>query len=394
MTPNRALTRRLLWPAILVAGLALCGLVAWGGALSSGSDLAARRARVEALSPLDKEQLLEHQKRFARLTSEEQKRLRRLNRQIDEHAHGPELRAVMHSYGDWLRTLPLSQQAELADLHGTERVAEIKKLQEDQAKEAASRPGPFDLARGDWRKPGPWPRGRPGAPPLNPEDVEGLLKWIEDYVKGRGTQSFLKHLPEAKRKEFEEQLAGTTDQLRRLEIFAMMWLRPQLGEPGKAPPGSPKELADLRAKLSAETRKRLESSSPEEQWRMIRGMTGAYLFHQYWVRGGAQAAPPVGLEELADFFEKHLTPQERDLLLSLPGEEVQRKLWRMYMNWKYPPPYPGRRDGRPPGPPKGFGPPRKAVPGDGLRPDPPVPKKLPGGKRAPEAEKPPAPDGT
>jgi hypothetical protein len=407
MTRSRAWQRRLLWSAVLVAGLAICALVTRDGVLPAREDLTAQRARVEALSPPDKEQLLEHQKRFARLTWEEQDRLRRLNRQIDEDSHGPELRAVMHSYGDWLKTLPLYEQAEVAELHGTERVAKIKKLQEDHAKKP------------DWRKVGPWARSRPGTARLNPEDVEGLLKWLEEYVNRRGTQSFLMHVPESKRKEVEEQLTRTTDQLHRLEIFAMMWLRRQIGEPGKALPASDEELADLRRRLSPETRKRLESSSPEQQWRTISFMIPEYLFRQFLARGGAPGAPAAGEEELADFFEKHLTSQERDRLVRLPGDMIQFQLWSMYMNWKYGPPYPGRRDGRPSGLPKGFGPPRGPVPGDGPPPEapgpgmpkgfgpppgpvrgdgtppaPPVPGKPPGGKTAPEAGKPPAPDGT
>ncbi len=36
-------------------------------------------------------------------------------------------------------------------------------------------------------------------------------------------------------------------------------------------------------------------------------------------------------ERLADFFEKELPDEERDRLLSLPGDEMQRELQRLYL---------------------------------------------------------------
>ena len=42
-------------------------------------------------------------------------------------------------------------------------------------------------------------------------------------------------------------------------------------------------------------------------------------------------------ERLADFFEKELSDEERDRLLNLPGDEMQRELQRLYLTRTKPP---------------------------------------------------------
>jgi hypothetical protein len=382
----------MLWLAVLGVGLAGCGLAVWAGLLRAGEDLARRRAQVEALSPVDKEELLEHQKRFARLSPDEQERLRRLNLQIDQSAQGPELRGTMRRYYDWLKMLPPGQQAELSDLRRADRAARIKKLLDEQAKKAAGRPGLPEFARGDWRNAPAGLRGAAGGPRLNPQDVDALLEWLDKYV-GRQGKRFLENLPESKRREIEQLARLTDDPVRRHEILAMMWLRWQLDRPGKMPLVSDKDLAELRAKLSPETSKRLESKSADEQRRMISGMIPVYMFRQYAVRGGGRGVPQVSEEELAEFFEKELSAEERDRLLSLPGDDVQRELWRMYVRWKMDKlsPHGGRREGRPPrtGAPKGPGPLRGGPPGEWPRSEPPSAEKSPESKKA----QPPTADG-
>ena len=54
-------------------------------------------------------------------------------------------------------------------------------------------------------------------------------------------------------------------------------------------------------------------------------------------------------EPLADFFEHELSDEERDRLLSLPGDEMQRELQRLYLTRTKPPdgsPRRGRRSDR------------------------------------------------
>jgi hypothetical protein len=311
--------------------------------------LAERRAEVESLAPAEKEALLEHFKRFEGLKSSERARLRQLNEEMEAAEDGPKLRAVMVRYYEWLKMLPPGQQAELADLPAAKRVARIKSLLEEQAKRFPRRPGGEggrrEQRKGGFRLDGP----RTGSW-LSEADQDAMLKWFEAYA-GKQRAVFLKEVPESKWREWEK-AAGGVDPVRPNELLATMWLWWQLNRPGRMPL-TEEDLADLRAKLSPDARRRLESRPPDVQWRMISGIIPLYVLRHYGSKAGARGQI-ASEEELAEFFEKELSPQQRDRLLSLPGDEVHRELWRTYVRWKLgklapklapPPP---RREGRPP----------------------------------------------
>ncbi len=328
-----SLSRPLVWLLSATVSLAALGAWLWTGKLRASEGLDDRRALLEALSPAEKEELLAHQKRFLRLEPAEQQRLRELHAKIEEDPQGAELRRVMQSYYDWLKPLPFWQQAELNDNDRptAQRIVAIKKVLEEQRRRNVGRLGFGEIARADWRGSGFTPSG--GGPRLNPQDVEGLLEWIGDYARRQGPQ-FLEKLPESKRRELE-QLSRGKDDVRRNEILGMMWLRWQLDHPANRLAVGPRDLAELRAKLSPETRSRLESKSVQDQWRNISGMASLYMFRQYVARRGEPRPPTVNEEELAEFFEKELTAQQRDELLKLPSDEMQRVLWRRYGHWKF-----------------------------------------------------------
>lgn len=72
-----------------------------------------------------------------------------------------------------------------------------------------------------------------------------------------------------------------------------------------------------------------------------------------WLR---QTASLERDEGLADFFEKTLTPQERDHLMSLPGDEIDRELGHLYMAHLMRSDQPNRGDWQRPGRPRTGGP--------------------------------------
>ena len=132
-----------------------------------------------------------------------------------------------------------------------------------------------------------------------------------------------------------------------------------LANPERQPPGIETELADLRAKLSPELGRWLESKPEEEQWQVITAwirFSGA-LRIAFW--GGSPAASMM-TEELAKFLEQEVSEVERDGLLSMPAQEMERRLRWMYLRAKLPdlaflfPDHPGGRQ-RPGG--GQFGPP-------------------------------------
>lgn len=348
MKLERALTRRLVWVLAATGGLVGCGLLVWTSFGRAAELLAERRAQVESLAPIEKEELLEHFKRFEGLKSSERARLRQLNHQIEAADDGPKLRGVMLRYYDWLKMLPPGQQAELADMPATKRVARIKKLLEEQAKKIPGRPAGGDVARREQRRGGFPVDSLRVSSWLGPADLDAMVKWFEAYA-GKERARFLKEIPESKRQEWE-QLAGGADPVRPNEILATMWLWWQLNRPGRMPL-SEEDLADLRSKLSPEARQRLESRPADVQWRMISGIIPLYMLRQSAAKGGSRGQI-ASEEELAEFFEKELSPQQRDRLLSLPGEQVHRELWRTYVRWKLGKlaSRPGYRKGPPPPP--------------------------------------------
>ncbi len=323
---------------IAVGAMALAGTCLWwlaSGALAE-DPLADRRARVESLSAAAKEDLLEHYRRFAKLDPVEQERICQLHAELEQDPESAELRRVMLNYYDWLKTLPPYQQAELRELPPARRVQHVKRLLEQQQQHSHKKlkgPALADALRDYRLGKGPLQPGGKRSAWLSPQDVEGILQWFDRYVGRHGAQ-ILEALPEAQRKQFGRELAQTKDPLRRHEIFMSMWLRIQLENAAKVPPPSPDDLADLRSRLSPDTRRRLAERSPAEQWRTISSVVPLFVLQQYAARRMDGALPAVTEEELAQFFEKELKPWQRDQLLSLPSDDMTRELWRAYIRWK------------------------------------------------------------
>jgi hypothetical protein len=234
----------------------------------------------------------------------------------------------------------------LAELPPEQRVKKVQELlQAEQARKTGRAAALGELARrerGSGEPPGTLKR-----PPrrLDPIDMEGLFAWMDQYARNHRKQMF-ESLPPAHRERVEREFARVTDPVRRQELVGWIWLWWLLDSRGKQPPSiSDQELADLRAKLSPATRKKIESRPPAEQWRAVSGLFMSFMLNQYSARHGGTPIHSATEEELASFFEKELTPKQRDDLLRLSAEEMQRTLWKMYVGWKLrqlPPLRPGR----------------------------------------------------
>ncbi|MEN6450192.1 MAG: hypothetical protein ABFC96_06860 [Thermoguttaceae bacterium] len=304
------------------------------GLMAVDGPTAARRHRIESMSPEQKDELRRAAARFAVLGPADQQRLRQLDARVRSGDDSPKLQAVMHRYCDWLKSLPLYSRSELAELGPEARVKWVKRRLsfEDQAREGGGRLG-----------------GR---------DTETLGKWMNDCVE-RHEAAFLKTLPEPQRKRLSE---FSDSAMRHRLVAGQMWLswqRAHADEPGKMPPWvSENDLRRLRSQLSPQARKRLESRpTAQEQWNLVL----AWMRHA--MRPAASHAHgPLNPddERLAAFFEK-LPDEERNRLLSLPGEEMQRQLLRLYLTRIHAPGPPMQRGG-------GFDRPKR--PGDDRAPKP------------------------
>lgn len=293
-----------------------------------------RRARVAALSPAEKEQLLETHRRFTRLDPAEQERLRRVCRELDQDENAAELRQVMRRYYEWLKTLPPYVQAELDDLPPEKRVARIKQmLSDERQRKGLKGPGSGELLRAEAYRRGLAKYGGHSARFFSLGDMEGVLQWLDGYVSRRGPE-LLRQIGSPQREELEKKVQSAKDALRKHEVLAMALLRWQLDHPGQTPPLTDEDLKDLRAKLSAPTRQRLESRPVKEQWRFASVLITLFVLQQSAARRADTPLSVVSEEELGQFVEKELSGQQRDYLLTLPGDEIPHRLGQMYLLWK------------------------------------------------------------
>jgi hypothetical protein len=279
------------------------------------------------MSPDRKEQLRRAEERFLSLAPGEQQRLRQLDSELQAGPDAAKLQSLMYRYCDWLKALPLYSRGELAELPPDKRLMSVKRLGEELAREGGRR--------------------------LGGKDVEALWQWMNDCAT-RHEAALLETLSEPERKRLSE---FRQPMLHRM-VFGQMWQvwqRGQLADAGKLPPWmTDADLARLRAQLSSPARKRLEDlPTAQRQWEQV----AAWIHHGMHPPGAARGMhgpPNADDERLANFFEKELTDEERDWLLSLPGEVMQRHLQRLYLTRSRPAGGPGRH-------PDGFNRPRRPV---------------------------------
>ena len=279
---------------------------------------AERRQRVESMDQGEHERLLRLQERFDAFNRQQKEQLWRLDAELQKSRDALQLRQVMRRYGDWLKSLPSYARAELLEMSSGDRLKSVeKRLREEQQ------------TRDDSRQPGG-------------KDMEKLLKWMNEYAAAHEKQ-FLQTLPEEQRKRLTE---WPPPGRYRWMFWLMSQRRPAAGSGKPSPLLTDADLAQLRNQLSSETRQRLESKPPAQQWQLV----------ARWVRHAPGERPAHGAfrrpddERLANFFEHDLPAEERDRLLSMSGEDMQRELQRLYLTRTRPPEGPVRRpDGRPHG---------------------------------------------
>jgi hypothetical protein len=311
-----------------------------GGPVEAEETPAHRRARIERMDAERKQRLRKAQGQFEALDPAEQEELRELSRKIEAHPQADQLLTVMERYCEWLSTLSVYERDELRELPPAEKIEKIKEL---RARKANRRKG---WAGG---------RGRFGGErlwKLASQEEAALGRWIDQYA-GRNLPKLLEALPEPGRQELLDELQRVEDDPNaRRKLFARLWMRWQLAEPGRPMPIEESALEQLQSELSAEIRESLEKFRPEARRFFVRSLIGTFVFLH-------------SQEELSEHLQNELTPEERDRLTTLPPEEARRLLWWHYVRSKLPdgvPPFsghhrpgwrPGGFFGRPSGGPSG-----------------------------------------
>jgi len=314
-----------------------------------GETIAERRQEVEKMKPDELEDLSHNEQSFLQdLGTEKQEHLRKLYEAIEKDPQRDKLLAVMNRYTRWFEEQLPSLRSELQRQRKKtpeERIAEIKKDLKNQqitgneirlddknrkvvvrwmteyikAHEHDPRFNTAIASPGLWggmgRPPGGAPPGKarpnPGPTPLGPTPPGGrspagtasTAARPNTGSDGEPAAGLIAKLPD------------TTRQHAVREVFFRDWQR---RDPIFHPSAS--ELASLLSKLSPDIRERLQKRKPDEQTQIIAG----------WLRETASA---VRDEQLANYFEDDLARNDRDRLMSLPGDEIYRELGSMY--WTY-----------------------------------------------------------
>ncbi|MEM8946787.1 MAG: hypothetical protein AAGD11_16555 [Planctomycetota bacterium] len=261
--------------------------------------------------------------RFYELPGKKQDALRALHADLETDADHDGLLHTMYVYQQWLNELEPSEQYQLRELSPTERALQAAEEIERDASDHA-----FELSS---------------------EELRNLFEKVQPFVQGvinnheREFQRTISRRTRQDRSRFES-LTNRKQSTQRF-IHAM-----------RSSPESFREFIDtVSDALPAKMRDDFWLLPPGQRQEIIFGW-----FRQYHaLNSGANRSGKVTEQELADFFVEVLDAEEKERLLALPRDEMQRQLRRMYL-FKMPqhgvgPP--GFRDGGPPslgdGPPGG-----------------------------------------
>ncbi|MBL9164110.1 MAG: hypothetical protein JNL18_15380 [Planctomycetaceae bacterium] len=222
--------------------------------------------------------------RFRQLPAEEQQRLRRLHAEIAAAPDAEELQAAMLAYNEWLSGLPPARQFELRTMQPiSERVRAVERWADDMRDDALLTLTDDELRRFIRRI-------RDPLAELQFDAARDVVK-SDDMRKGNRGNGAMLNLPNA----MARQVAA-----------------------GMARPGEFQE-AVLEA-LPERTHEKFKSLEPPQK--IDRIMT--------WLRQSESLQGEVSQETLERFFAEELDAETRAELLSLPPDEMEKALRRMY----------------------------------------------------------------
>jgi hypothetical protein len=320
---------------LVLMGVAAASIMPAVGARADADSQQDCRERLEKMTGAEKEELRRKKERFDRLSPDQQDRLRQLHEKLSKDPQSARLRQIMVRYGEWLKTLPSGQRAELLSMLPDQRIAQIKKYTEQQERQRF-----HELV----------------LKKLKPEDYGIILRWFEEKL--------LAGLTADQRKDVERQRdpRGRIMDILRLSRQLAGDQNPRFLDRLTVTEHDVQELATRP--LSSEARAALEQApNLEAKQRIVRNWAGAAVF--------SRITPRVSNQALQRFLEEHVDPKRREYLENLPRDRMLSELRKMYYmsrfrdgdGERFPPPYRKRppADLPPPGAPgrgaKGMEPP-------------------------------------
>jgi hypothetical protein len=267
-------------------------------------EMAQRRLQVARMTPTEQQELLRKQEQFLALPPEQQDRFRALQAAIDADPHADRLRTVLKEYHEWLKTLSPGERAELSELPPEQRVQRIKQIKERQhaARVQAQR-----------------------AEVLTSRDMRAILHWTEEFL-WQHKDRVLKEVSSSWRKKIEKE----DQQKQRRALLLVASFSSRRGGSHPMTLVKQEDIEALAAKLSEPAQQELKAASElAEQRKIVGGWIGASMQRLEPWQGRRKLPPPVE-DELAQFFEQDLRPQQRERLLKMPNDQMREELRRMY----------------------------------------------------------------
>jgi hypothetical protein len=323
---------------------------------------------IEEMNAEEKEKMQRKQDRWESLAAAQQSEIRTLHSAV---ADNPPLSSVMRNYNKWLQSLTYSRRETLLDLEPKERIKAIKEIQTMQAEIRANEPKPGDLdALNQWMeqyvKDKKWINENESY--WIKSDAQSRLNIIRNVMLTRiDAVSWSYSQPRSgrggrpadrggDRGSAAQRPDGSAKGSRSGEKGAERGGASGMGARSSMPASgatsytlTDEDLANLRSKLTAETQNNLNFLTADKQWRIFANWVRSQMPPGYQSgmgsprgtgtgtgrTGGSGAPKPTAsekAEQLAEFFESNkITDEERDQLMTLPPEDMNKQLESWYL---------------------------------------------------------------
>jgi hypothetical protein len=303
--------------------------------------IAQQRARLEKMTPEEKEEVRKKRVRFENMNPEQQQKMRELHETISSDPNAAALAETMKRYNRWFGTLDSAQRVEVLDIANPKlRVAKVKELIQQQEERR-------------FRE-----FVREHAVNLSTQDKDAFYKWFGDFVV-RHEREIRSQMP----RDVRERMDRMDERSKRGELMRS-WSIHHSRHDADTPVPTAEDIDQLLESLSAEARKPF-ASPDQRQAHVIEFMRAAAL---------SRSIPQVSREDLLKFYDSMKSDDpRRERLEGREGDDLIGDLRRMWVmdRWR-------ERGGPPPGqrpfPPGGGRGPDGARP-DGTRSDGPPPGK-------------------
>lgn len=248
--------------------------------------------------------------RFHDLPTKKQESLRQIHRELESDEDRDQLLQTMFIYEQWLDGLDPSEQYELRDMPADERVRLVAREMERMADSRS-----FDLSD---------------------EQLKALFEEVKPYIQRviRENADDFRKAVMARSGRDPQRFDGLP--MRNKSMFVFLYAMRNSREEMR------KFIDTVVDALPEEMQDDFRGLPPGKRQEVI-----VSWFRRYHTQANGSRRPgKVSEQELEEFFVEVLEPKERERLLALPREEMQRQLRRMYL---FKSPHRGPPEGRRPG---------------------------------------------